>query len=64
LEKERIRGIERETENFIFILFKKNWKGGGTIRKKERRSERENLNQENGRGRKRVRDSEILNKII
>jgi hypothetical protein len=32
LEKERVRGTKRETENF-YKKIKKNWKGGGTIRK-------------------------------
>jgi hypothetical protein len=38
LEKERVRGTERETENF---KKKKNWRRGRIVRKRERRGERE-----------------------
>jgi hypothetical protein len=38
-EKERMRATERKME--IFFIKKKNWRGRGTVRKRERRSERE-----------------------
>jgi hypothetical protein len=38
-EKERMRAIERKMENFF--IKKKNWRGRGTVKKRERRSERE-----------------------
>jgi hypothetical protein len=38
-EKERMRATERKME--IFFIKKKNWRGRGTLRKRERRSERE-----------------------
>jgi hypothetical protein len=70
LEKERMRGTKRETENLK--IKKKNWiektkiEEGEEQRGRERGGvrERENLNQENGRGRRRVREREILKKII
>jgi hypothetical protein len=37
-EKERVQAIERNLEN---IKINKNWRGRGTVRKRERRSERE-----------------------
>jgi hypothetical protein len=37
-EKEKMRATERNLENFIK---KKNWRGRGTVRKRERKSERE-----------------------
>jgi hypothetical protein len=37
-EKERMRATERKMEN---CFIKKNWRGRGTVRKRERRSERE-----------------------
>jgi hypothetical protein len=36
-EKERVRATERNLEN---LKKKKNWRGRGTVRKRERRSER------------------------
>jgi hypothetical protein len=36
LEKKKLQGTKREMENFF-----KNWRGGGIVRKRERRSERE-----------------------
>jgi hypothetical protein len=43
LEKERMRGIERETENQKKFKNKinKDWRGGGIVRKRKRRNERE-----------------------
>jgi hypothetical protein len=44
LEKERMQGIERTTENLKIKKLdrkNKNWRGGGTERERERRSERE-----------------------
>jgi hypothetical protein len=68
LEKERMQGTERKTEN----LKKNNLKTGEKKQKLEREEqrgkgrggvrERENLNQENGRGRRRVREREIFKK--
>jgi hypothetical protein len=37
-EKERVQAIKRNLEN---LKLKKNWRGKGTVRKRERRSERE-----------------------
>jgi hypothetical protein len=47
LEKEKVQGIERETENLKIKKIKKsgekkkNWRGGGTVRKREKKSESE-----------------------
>jgi hypothetical protein len=44
-EKERMRATKRKMENFCIKkkhwTEKKNWRGRGTVRKRERRSERE-----------------------
>jgi hypothetical protein len=44
-EKERMRATERKMENFCIKkknwIEKKNWRGRGIVRKRERRSERE-----------------------
>jgi hypothetical protein len=37
-EKKRVRAIERNLEN---LIKKKNWRGRGIVRKRERRSEKE-----------------------